>query len=264
MVYGLNDTMAHDSVFLESYAKFYSLFNPGTDFHNPRALLTPLAITPNNVELVRMLNVDYVFHKEDVTGTKIDSSSFDSNLLEYVRKEGGRHILRLKNPLPRAFFVERTKIIPESEVMAQMGSGNFNAKSVSYLSDDLDVEKDSALLPPVFGAKDKVEYQPAGPNSFVLNYSSESKMRPVFISNVFYPGWKAVTSEGKELQIHKVNLAFMLVFVPPSKNGKIIFSYSPSHFLIYLSISLISFLGLITILIFSDKLSARVKDHLRI
>lgn len=255
MMYGLNDTMAHDSVYLETYAKFISLFNPATDFHNPHALLTPLTVDKNNVELIRMLNVDYIFHKEEVTGTTADPACFDSDLVDYIRKDGGRHILRLKNPLPRAFFVQQAKYLPEPEVMRQLREPNFKAKEIAYLDDYAPNHDEEAPRSTVM-VGEHVEYSEQTTNSFTLHYSSQT-IRPVFISNVMYPGWRAVTERGDTLPIHRANLAFMVVFTPPAVDGKITFQFRPTHFRIYFTISIIALLILTIILTRPQLISQR-------
>ncbi len=254
LIYGLNDTMAHDSIYLESYAKFFSLFNRETDFRNPHRLLTPKAVTAENVELIRMLNVDYVFHKEDVTGTKVDPATFDSSLLTYIRKDGGRHVLRLKERLPRAFFVGETRFAPDAEVMTRMRAPDFRATAIAYVADREAASATAGAAAPELGP---IEYAQRGPNSFVIRYSAKAE-QPIFVSNVYYPGWRAVTRSGILLPIHKANLAFMVVRAPPAADGEVVFTYAPTNFRSFALISLVALLVALLLLTQPSWLAGRV------
>ena len=267
LIYGINDTMLHDSVYLTNYAKFFSLFNPTSDYRNPHAMLPLGALTADNVELVRMLNTDYVFHRESIDGTQVNATTFDRSLVDYVRQEDERHILRLKNPKPRAFFVHQARVVSESEARQALGNRNFKADETAYLTagDTL------ASLPPVPlpGNDDpaSVTYAQCGPNAFALHYQSKIP-RLVFISNVMYPGWTAATRDGQTLPIYEANLAFMLVSVPAAQDGEIVFHYRPTHFSLYLLISTIALLavifGVVRTRYLHDRLASvlpMLKDH---
>ena len=202
-----------------------------------------------------MLNVDYVFHKEDVTGTKVDPSSFDSSLLTYIRKEGGRHVLRLNERLPRGFFVRETQFAPEGEIMRRMRAPDFRATGIAYVSDKAAVAG-TAGTPEL--AAGPIEYAQRGPNSFAIRYSAKSE-RPIFVSNVFYPGWRAVTRDGTALQIYRANLAFMLVRAPPAVDGEIVFTFAPTNFAVFALVSLAALLVTLLLLLQPRGLAGRIE-----
>ncbi len=77
-----------------------------------------------------------------------------------------------------------------------------------------------------------VEYK----NSSIKFNTNNNCVKPVFISNSFYPGWKA-TIDGYPTEIFQANHAFQSVIVP-SGSHQIILKYSPTNFKIYLFISI--------------------------
>jgi hypothetical protein len=246
LMYGIGDTMAHDSIYLANYAKFFSLFNVESNFSNPHAILPPKTIDLGNVELIRMLNVDYIFHRELVTGTKVDPSSFDTNLFNYLRLDSGRHVLRLKEPLPRAFFVEHVEYLPENELIRALRAPTFKSTKIAFVNRPIKGTKNLSRAENSTSPleSDYVEYREQGANSFTLTYKSD-RSRKLFISNVMYPGWKAVTESGDALEIYEANLAFMLIEVPPSNHGMVIFTFRPSNFNLYICISLIALTAIV-------------------
>ncbi len=79
-----------------------------------------------------------------------------------------------------------------------------------------------------------------------LNYNEqnsllevEKKKKILFVSNLYYPGWK-VKVDGIPQEIYKADLAFRAVLIPECKH-KVEFSYQPEFFYKGLKISFFLF-----------------------
>lgn len=62
----------------------------------------------------------------------------------------------------------------------------------------------------------------------------------LYVSDAFFPGWKAIVN-GKEKQIYRTNYNFRSVLVP-SGNSEVVFTYQPTHWPVYVGISIVSVL----------------------
>lgn len=82
-------------------------------------------------------------------------------------------------------------------------------------------------------------------NYFAFEVESAEKTN-VCLQQVFLPGWKACI-DGKEAAIHRGNIAFMYVTVPPGKHA-IEFLYGPRHIIYALILSIIAIITSLVLL----------------
>lgn len=134
LIDGVYDTMDFDSIYLLNYTKLYALLNESNNFHAPHDLRGPREVTSDNIGLIKLLGTEYIFFKELETGTRRDPSSFDASLVEYVREEEGRSVLKVKDPLPRAFFVQRVEEASENRMTKVIPTAAFDPAKVAYVS----------------------------------------------------------------------------------------------------------------------------------
>jgi hypothetical protein len=185
-----------------------------------------------------MLGVDYIFHKEYVDGTRVSREIFDKRLVDYVRLEAGRHIVRVKQPLPRAFFVRQVVKTDEKGVVAGLRAADYVAEDTAYIAGFTGLSAKLSAHAALNSAPSTlaVSYREEGPNRFLISYTSDVE-RPLFISNVLYPGWRAFVAD-RELPIYSANLAFMLVMAPAASSGEIRFEFRPTNMRLYVALSI--------------------------
>ena len=87
-----------------------------------------------------------------------------------------------------------------------------------------------------------VDYQPQR----VILETSANKEALLFLSDAYYPGWKAFV-DGEQAKIYQANYAFRAVVVPKGEH-KIIFNYQPDSFHLGVAVSLSTFLLLTSFL----------------
>jgi len=218
---------------LNEYIEFRKLFS--TCQYGCRLLLT----SDLNSPMLDLLGVKYIVTLKGLE--EIDPSvrgvKFEQVFHNWYR------IFENKTFLPRAFLVHRAKVVQDGEqVLRELGSDRFNPGEYIVV----DGETGSRLLeygvvPSLFSEEAKgsiageevhiVEYQP---NKIRLEASLEADGF-LFMSEVFYPGWKAFV-DGHETKIYKANYVFRAVYLTPGTH-EVEFRYDPLSFKIGLLIS---------------------------
>ncbi len=117
--------------------------------------------------------------------------------------------------LPRAFFVNRFEVKPALEILGKMRDGGFNPR------DEVFFEKDPGIgnlgLAPV---NDSIEtavitkYE----NEFIEIKTKTASDRLLFMSETWYPDWKAAIDEKTEIPIYKANYAFRAIKIPAGEH----------------------------------------------
>ena len=108
--------------------------------------------------------------------------------------------------LPRAFFVSKAEVASPLDILKHLAIGDFNPIEKAYVETALPQSIDT-ITP---GTKaDVTEYK----NEDIKISTTATGNNLLFISEVYYPGWKAYL-DGKEVPIFKTNYAFRSVIVP--------------------------------------------------
>jgi hypothetical protein len=152
-------------------------------------------------------------------------------------------LIILENPqfLPRAYIVQKSKILPKSKVLQFMASSDFDPKTEVVLEKNLASPKISAkkITSSVKLLEEKEDY---------LKYQIQTDSPGFFVlTDSYYPGWIAkVNNEKKE--ILAANYAFRAVPVMPGKSI-IEFKYEPYSYYLGRAISIITLIILLITLI---------------
>ena len=211
---------------------------------------------PDATNLLALLNVKYV-----LSIPKIESDEF--KLLKTIRpqrSEGGEEregekllkIYQNLNYLPRAFLVEKYKVLAKEEEYKQlMQSKEFRpAKEVllyeePWGNDSSELRVRSSELVKEKNKTVKEQKKPDNEaaivdyrnNSIKLNVNAE-RPKILVLSETYYPGWK-VYVDGEEKKILKSNCAFRAVPLSAGQH-EIEFIYDPLSFKVGLVITLLT------------------------
>jgi Bacterial membrane protein YfhO len=113
---------------------------------------------------------------------------------------------------PRAFFVNRYEVKPALDILNAMRDGSFNPREEVFFDKQPDGIGTLAANP----VNDSLE------TVSVMKYENElieiktkaSGDRLLFISDTWYPDWKATIDEKTETPIYKANYAFRAIKIP--------------------------------------------------
>ena len=133
---------------------------------------------------------------------------------ELVTQEGETRLLRLKNSMPRAWFVPYAiQNSNDSQVLSAISSDTFDPWYVAYIADAIPISLPS---PPIRGPAGHeahaAEFQFISPehSRVILNALVEGVL--VLSENYYYPGWRARV-DGVETPILRTNIALSSVAV---------------------------------------------------
>ncbi|MCJ7616740.1 MAG: YfhO family protein [Desulfobacterales bacterium] len=209
--HGLYSIVGAEVIRLGSYERILSLITS-----------SPL---PDSTNLLGLLNVKYLISKFE-----IDSKEFE--LVKIIGDkddpEGSLRIYRNMNVLPRAFLVEKYKVVnSEKEYRDTLGSKAFDPRNLVLLDKDPKSFPDRSKISDQSiqsHEHEKVIIRTYQPNRIELSVSL-NRPKILFMSETYYPGWK-VYIDGNEGTIYKANYAFRAVPLKPG-NHRVVFTYKP-------------------------------------
>ncbi|MFB3896688.1 MAG: YfhO family protein [bacterium] len=183
--------------------------------------------------ILSMANVKYII-------TKIPLSN---NRLELVHN-GDVKVYRLKNNLPKAFFVTQAKSLDnKSDILAYLNQPEFNPTQIVVLEKYTPFGKPMENSPANTQAEVLIQ-QEALHRIIIDTYTINTGF--LFLSKYYYPGWRA-DIDGKEIPIYQANYLFSAIALPVGKHT-VTFTFRPISFYLGLTITLITFLILIAYL----------------
>lgn len=234
MPYKISTVEGYDAIYPVSIAQFIAFINS----ENPDADPQGRYATVNNINspLLNILNTKYLITlKKDEKGNPSRTGAIPAELktsqYRIAFEDKTTVILDNQDFLPRAFMVYDFQIINDTEFFKNALNFDFKNKLVFSESVDNRFKYLSAL------AKSTILLDSHSENKSSYNVSS-SKDGFLFVSDLYYPGWK-VFVDGKEEKIQRANYAFRSVYVPEGDH-QIVFSYQPQSFQYGLIISSIS------------------------
>ena len=130
----------------------------------------------------------------------------------------------LRNPLPRAFLVPDHDVLERSEVLHRLIHPDFDPKkTVLFEKEDEPLGlRPQALTeagPP--GLARILSYRP---DRLAIETDSPS-FRYLFLSEIFYPGWKAFV-DGQPTRILRGNYLFRVLEIPPGRH-QVLLDFDP-------------------------------------
>ena len=188
-----------------------------------------------SIPVLQMMNAKYLISPEPLNHPDLIATK--TGRLKSSRGELDAHVYRVKDALPRVWFVNELKTVPENEVFKQTTLQAFNPSQTALVSQTMTQPS---------GEPAQITKMDRGIHHTTIYTESEGDQFLV-LSEVFYPErWKA-TLDGKPIETIKVNGILRGVSVPAGQH-KISFTYDQSTFSTGKTISFISFalaLGLV-------------------
>lgn len=179
--------------------------------------------------LADMMNIKYFFLPEKMRQRKF-------SLLRKKDVKGIKSYLYLNwSVMPRGYLLRSIKVIKDrDQILDYMAGPEYRPKEELILEEEVDVSDRGRW---VHFAK-VIKHEP----NYVKVDISTNKPSMYFLSDTFYPGWKAYVDR-KETKIYRANYLFRAVKIEPGIH-KLEFVYEPESFKKGAIISLIAILGL--------------------
>jgi hypothetical protein len=191
------------------------------------------------LRLLGLLNVKYV----------VTSSQLDPDILGDLRLLGQDGDIRVYENLlclPRAFVVYRARVIEQGkDALLLLQDAEFDLGSEIILEEQLpsalaEASRSANAILPAGSFEASAEITRYEANRVVIRAST-----PVdgllFLSDTYYPGWKAYV-DGLATPIYQANYAFRALHVPPGEH-EVEFVYEPESFRLARFISLLALFG---------------------
>ncbi|MBT5632152.1 MAG: YfhO family protein [Nitrospina sp.] len=198
----------------------------------------------DSTNLLNMMNVKYVVSTPQITSPdyklvhSYDPIPQDLNEKEELEKSSIIKIYENQKMLPHAFLVPQCKILnSEDEYKRILESKTFNPEKVVLL--DAEPENFSCDNKGLPDNQEWVTMDSYKSNTLELSVNSREE-RLLFLSDSYFPGWKAYVN-GKKTPIHRANYLFRAIVIEPGKH-KVRFEYDPFSFKLGLVITLLSIL----------------------
>ncbi|MEW6095923.1 MAG: YfhO family protein [bacterium] len=220
---------------LKDYFRFEDKLSSGEEFSNV-------------LRLLNLTNVKYIISKFEIPT--------DHLKLIYMEKKNDEEIRLYENPnyLKRAFFVPKARVVKDrQEILNILTSRDFEPQKEVILEGKIPNSKSQILLRNILRIPNKsqiptlksqiqiIDYQP---NKVAITTSSNQDGF-LFLSDTYYPGWKAYV-DGKPTKIYRANFLFRAIVLPMGIH-KVEFIYSPLSFKIGFMGTIFTLLVLIVI-----------------
>lgn len=220
--YRIESVSGYDPIYLKDYAVLVNSWQ--NDKVSDSASFNRI-ITPQNYQnqLTDLLNVKYLLSLEEI----------DNDRFKKLFEEGQTKIYENKNVLPRAFFPRQVKKIEnEKQVLEKLMDKKTDISKIAY-SQDIEFESQNLST-----SAQIIKYSDQG-----LSIKTSTNIQaPLFISNVFYPGWKAFL-DNREVPIGKMNYMFQSVNIPEGIH-LLELKYQPKSFFVGLYLALFGLLSM--------------------
>ncbi len=238
LIYKIFYAQGYGFLTLGDYFKFNRILKSG-DFSNVQKLLN-------------MTNVKYIISKYEIPSEQVK--------LLYIDRENGSDIRLYENPtcLPRAFFVPETIVIKDrKEILRQMLRRDFDPRKEVIVEEEIQNPKSKIQNPKSkTNLKSKIQIIDYQPNKVILTASSSTDCL-LFLSDTYYPGWKAYIDK-KPTKIYRANFLFRAIVLPQGTH-QIEFVYFPFSFKIGLIGTLITIISLAGYLIIKKIIDRKEK-----
>lgn len=173
-------------------------------------------------ETLDLLGVKYIIHKISDTNKPWAFAFWDTPQdFTIVYKDDQYIIVKNKNAYPRAFLTNNF-IIPSAkeDLLGILFAKSTDRRNTLLLEEDPHIASVSSFQ----GEANIVQYS-ANTVQITTNSSADGLL---FLSDTFFPGWKAYV-DGHETKIFRADYTFRSVVVPGGKHT-VVFSYWPSSF----------------------------------
>lgn len=176
------------------------------------------------------LGIRYVLDRNENANTE---HTFPSDRFSLIYQKDGWKIFENKKAAPRIFLTSDYEVAKNREEFESIFfADDFDPSSTIILEEDLKDQRFSDS-----NHRSNIEALSYGPNEIEFKTNADGD-RLLFISDAYYPGWKAFVN-GKETKIYRANYTFRAIVVPLRAN-RVKFTYDPLSFKLGYAISLVS------------------------
>jgi hypothetical protein len=200
-----------------------------------------------NTRLLNLAGVKYILTARE------EPEEWWHNTVRKVYSEEGLNIYENLDVMPRAFLVHQA-VVPGSDeaILAHLIDYDFDLSSSILLEDETALARLESVArgsPPAEkgGEVQIVEYEA---NRVVIETTS-SQASFLFLSDAYYPGWRAHL-DGQQETVYRADYLFRAVLVPPGQHV-VEFTFDPIAFKIGLAVALTTVAVLMTAAIASRK-----------
>ncbi|MFC2130950.1 YfhO family protein [Bacteroidota bacterium] len=154
-----------------------------------------------NPFLWNLMNVKYIISQEKL---------WEGVQPVYQSQQTGELVYYNSSMMLRVFFVDSAAVEEPLKILYHLRDGDFHPSTTAYLEESIPVK----IEPAQAGADAKVvEHK----NEYIKIEAEASANNLLFISEIYYPAWKAYI-DGNETKIYKTNYAFRSIVVPKGKH----------------------------------------------
>jgi hypothetical protein len=200
-----------------------------------------------NTRLLNLAGVKYILT------TLEEPEEWWHNTLRKVYNKQGLNIYENLDVMPRAFLVHQAEVPGSDEaILAQLIGEEFDLSSSILLEDESALTRLESMArgsPPAKG-RDEVKIIEYEANRVVIE-TAASQAGFLFLSDVYYPGWRARV-DGQEETVYRADYLFRAVLVPPGQHV-VEFTFDPVSFKIGLAVALTTGTVLVAAAIVSGK-----------
>ncbi len=203
------------------------------------------------IKLMKLFGIKYlVDHPEWLdTGPTVNKKRLPDDSQRLVFKNGDWKIWDFLDAFPRAFLAGKYEVIPDGEkLISRLYEDSFDPRQSILL--DQEPGKDFSISTDELAQVKILQYRPT---KIVFETSSASDQL-LFLSDTWYPGWKAKLENGRELKILTADYALRAVPVPAGDHT-ITMWYFPAAFKIGLTVALatLAAVGFMVLIKIDDK-----------
>jgi len=203
---------------------------------------------PYRLRMMSLLGIKYIVEtkKGPDKDHKTTEDRFPDDVFLNVYEDDTWRIWEYTKVLPRAFFASSVRVIPDDQkLLDTIYDEATDLRHTIFTSSGESIGNDTI--------ENKEQYEGVvhitAYESSKVELSVEAPERgAVFLSDTYYPGWKA-TVDGKETEIIEADYAFRAVIVPKG-NHIVVFEYKPKSFSLAMIISGLGFLSAICIALY--------------
>ena len=241
--YHLGGVEGYDAIYIKRYGEFISAVDSGIPAPGPRSGVVFPKQGKYTAKALDLLGVRFVVHKvsDDGKGWSYPFHLFSDNKFEEIFDDGAYRVFEIKDHVPRVFltsdFIVETD---DQKIIDTLFLESFDRTREIILEEDPKIAK---AINKIGGAK-IIRY---GLNNVSVETENDVPSL-LFLSDVWYPGWKAKVN-GKESKIYRADYTFRAVVVPAGEH-KVEFIYSPNSFKYGIILAGFGFIGLLSMLYF--------------
>lgn len=194
-------------------------------------------------EALDLLGVKYVLDRDENASTQ---DTFPIDQFSLIYQKDGWKIFENKKALPRVFLASDYRVAKNpSEFEKIFFAKDFDSIKTIILEKEIDADLNKE-------GKNSAQLLSYAPNEIRISTNADGN-RLLFLSDTYYPGWKAYV-DGRKTEVYRADYAFRTAVIPAGHHV-IVFLYDPLSFKIGYAVSFLS-IGLLIIL-----LTVRKRQH---